>query len=407
MPTNAAPVRHDFQPKEDRSIPEAEALSSPTGIVRPSDVLFRRQPIYNARLDVVGYELLFCGDHDLKEPRSADRGATAQLLADAFIDRDLDSVTGGKPAFVNATVDFLLKQRVRALPPHQVVIGIPEDIRVDEQLLASIEQMRLMGYIFALDNFGPSQDRAQLLELVDYIKVDLQLWDTSQLTSVVDDHRHYQARLLADNVESKEEFEICKGAGFELFQGFFLCKPGVVRGQRSPPSQLSNLKLIQDLRRPDVETKEVEAVFKTDALLTYKLFRLSNSALYGRRHRIDSVCQALRHLGLLRVADWASILLLTRISDKPHALLSMALVRAMMCESLAKTTGQPSPDKFFLGGLLSLMDAMLDRPMEEVAAVLPLHPDIIEALVFMKKTKKKFCIVPYKSIYFCPLLRGS
>ena len=381
MPMDPVPVEASARSSGARFDSEAETPTSATGIVRPADALFHRQPIYNARLDVVGYELLFCGDRDLKKPHSADSEATAQILADALIDLDLESVTGGRPAFINAPLDFLLKQRVRVLPPDQVVIEILEELCFDEQVLASVEELRLLGYLFAMDDFGSSQDASQLLEVVDYIKVDLQRWDLSQLTGLVGDLRRYRGHLLAEGVESREEFEICKGAGFELFQGFFLCEPGVVHGRRSPPSQLNSLQLIQDLRRADVETEEVEAVLKTDALLTYKVIRLSNSALYGRRNRIDSVREALLYLGLLKIADWASVLLLTRISDKPNALLLIALERAMMCENLARRTGQPNPDRFFLSGLLSLLNAILDRPIEEIASELPLHADIKEALV--------------------------
>jgi EAL and modified HD-GYP domain-containing signal transduction protein len=193
--------------------------------------------------------------------------------------------------------------------------------------------------------------------------------------------RHYDVQLLAEKVETQEDFTYYKTLGFEYFQGYFFCRPDVVKGQRSPTNRLVILELLAKLQSPGITFRELEAFISRDVSLSYKVLRAANTAIYTRARKVESIHQALQLVGLTTMTNIVSLFLLANIDDKPHELLVTAMVRAKMCEQLAKLMQQHNSATFFTVGLLSVLDAFVDRPMPDILLTLPLADEIVEALL--------------------------
>ncbi len=356
---------------------EATAPGGPT-----HDVLVGRQPIFDRDLKVVAYELLFrAGTADGTANFSNADQATAHVLINTFVEIGLDTVVGNKRAFLNFTRDFLTQDYGQVFPPDRVVLEVLEDVAVDEDLIQGIRSLVERGYTIALDDFTHQENLLPLLEFAKIVKVDLPAVDPSEMAEHVASLRKREVLLLAEKVETEEEFEECKRLGFDYFQGFFLCRPKTVSGRRSPTNRLAVFHLLAELKRPDVEFTELGRLIMSDAVLSYKLLRLSNSALFAHRYEFTSIEQAVRYLGKEAIGTWAGILLLSRLDDKPPELLNTALLRALMCEELGIAMASSEGSAFFVVGLFSLLDALLNRPMPELLASLPLADGIKEALL--------------------------
>ena len=348
----------------------------------PPDVFVGRQPIFDRNLAVVAYELLFRADTEdgSAEFTNADQ-ATASVLVNTFVEIGLDTVVGNKQAFLNFTRGLLTQDYGRVFPPDRVVLEVLEDVEVDEDLLRGIQGLSQSGYTIALDDFTHQENLLPLLSVADIIKVDLPAIDRSRLGEHVAALRTRDVRLLVEKVETQDEFDECKRLGFDYFQGFFLCRPNIVSAPRSPTNRLAVFQLLAKLKRPNVEFEELGRIITTDTVLSYKLLRLSNSALLGGRREFKSIEQAVVHLGLDAISTWAAILLLSRLDDTPPPLLNAALVRALMCEELGIAMSAREEGSFFVVGLFSLLDVLLSRPLPEVLGLLPLAIEIKDALL--------------------------
>jgi EAL and modified HD-GYP domain-containing signal transduction protein len=187
--------------------------------------------------------------------------------------------------------------------------------------------------------------------------------------------------LLAEKVETLDDFTYCKALGFDYFQGYFFCKPEIIKGHRAPANRLTTLQLLAKLRDPTVDFRELEELISRDVALSYKLLRLVNSTLYALPRKVDSLQQALHLLGTEFITTWVSLIILSGIDDKPHELMMTAMVRAKMCELLAQSLGHTDTAAFFTAGLFSALEALMDGTGEEVLRSLPLSDDLMAALL--------------------------
>jgi EAL and modified HD-GYP domain-containing signal transduction protein len=345
------------------------------------DVFVGRQPIYNRQMDVFGYELLFRSG-DVQHACFADGNqATAQVLVNTFLEIGLDTLVGSKYAFVNLTRDFLLQDYSPVLPADRVVLEVVEDVLVDTDLIAAVRSLSMQGYTIALDDFIYQEHVRPLVELANIIKLDVLAMDRHTLEEHVTLLRHYNAKLLAEKVETQDAFAYCKALGFDYFQGYFFCRPDVVKGQRSHTNRLEILHLLAQLQNQDTTFRALEEIISRDVSLSYKVLRVANAAFYAQSRKVASIHQALRLLGLKFIANMVSLFLLANIDDKPHELLIIAMQRAKMSEKLAEALQQDNSATFFTVGLLSVLDAFMDRPMQDLLAALPLSDDIVQALL--------------------------
>ena len=358
-----------------------------------------RQAIFDRELSVVGYELLFrqAAGHTTAQFTDRDQASTRVIL-DTFLDIGLDQIVGNVPAFLNLTRSFFLSAHNIPLQRERVVLELLEGEHVDAPLVESVRGYSQSGFRIALDDFVYEDAMVPLLEIADIVKLDVLDLTPSQLEDQVRKVLPFNVVLLAEKVETTEQFEFCKDLGFDLFQGYFLCRPNVVEGHRIPANRLATLRLLAKLQDPHVEMGSLEQIIREDLSLSYKLLRLINSAFYGLPQRVESIRQTLVLLGVQQIRAWISLLTLSQLEDKPDELMITAMVRARMCEKLAERSGDPHADVYFTVGLFSTLDALLDMSMEDILESLPLTEELRHALLQRRGPMGEAldCVVAYE-----------
>lgn len=344
------------------------------------NIFIARQPIFDAELDVQAYELLF-RDEDVSVANISDGNmASSQVMINAFLEIGIDSISDNRISFINLTRDFIVGRLPLPVAPNAVVIEILEDIVVDEELILALKDFSSQGFMLALDDYTFTDDKKPLFDIVDIVKIDIMDCDRDTLVSDVRALQKCNVKLLAEKVETREDFELCKSLNFDFYQGYFISRPEVIKGQALNPNRISLLEILTMLEDPDCNVDVLENLLSQDVTISYKILRIINSSFFGFRRKIDSVKQAIVSLGMKAIRDWFVILALTSIDDKPRELIMLTLVRARMMQVLAKKKGL-NPDPCFTAGLFSSIDAIMDQPMDEVLKELPLSSDISNALV--------------------------
>ena len=343
--------------------------------------LVGRQPIYRQGLEVFAYELLQRSSNLNEAAFTNGDQATAQVLLNAFLEIGLDRVVGSNLAFVNIPRNFLLSDYCSSLPKDRVVLEILEDSVPDQPLISSISKLSKKGYQIALDDFKYSEWFRPLLELTNIAKIDIQAQNRASLAKHIESLRQYDLKILAEKVETHEEFEFCRNLGFDYYQGYFFCKPNVVSGEKIPFNRLAALRLVAKLQDIDATLAEIEQTVGQDVAVSYKLLRYVNSATNAVKRRIESIRHAVTLVGTRRIRSWASLIMFAGMDDKPRELMITAIVRARMCEQLALAMRQQNVEQFFTVGLFSVLDALLDHPMAEALELLPLAEEVHNAIL--------------------------
>jgi c-di-GMP-related signal transduction protein len=347
---------------------------------------YARQPILNARGAVYAYELLFRSG-----PESAFRGdgdqATRTML-DNTVMFGLERLTGGLPAFVNCTLEALTSQLVEVLPPSLTVLEILETLEVTPSLIAACEKLKDRGFGLALDDFVWRPELEPLIEIADYIKVDFTLSSHIDRLNWMKFLRNRHLKLLAEKVETREEFEQACDEGFTLFQGYYFCRPTLVEKREIPANQLTQLELLRNLQKSSFDLRKMSKLVERDAAITYRLLRLVNSPMYLFRKEVRSVEEALLVVGEKAFRRIATLAITTEISgDQPAEILRMALMRARFCELAAPSCHLDATEQYLLG-LFSLLPAMLRIPMDQAISALALREEIHAALLG-EKTRER------------------
>ena len=347
-----------------------------------NSIFVGRQPIYNREQKVIAYELLYrAGNGNFAEISDGDR-ATTEVIINSVLDIGLDSIVGKRTAFFNLTGSFIRGDRPLPLDNKQVVLEILEDVEPDIHVINGMRQLAEKRYIIALDDFVYSEKFIPLLEIAHIVKMEVMNKPREELAEKVAELKPFKVKLLAEKVETQEEYEICKELGFDYFQGYFFCKPHIIEGRSLPANRLVILNLLAKLQDPEADIEELEQLIVQDVSLTYRLLRYINSAAFALGKEIESVHRALVLIGINTIKNWVSLLLLARIDDKPKELMRVALIRARMSELLAEVHAhRDERDQYFTCGLFSVLDALMDRPMEELLAALPLSDTVKNALL--------------------------
>jgi EAL and modified HD-GYP domain-containing signal transduction protein len=341
------------------------------------EVFLARQPIYYADRRIHGFELLFRGAATGMADVRDGNAATARLLLNAVVDIGLEKICGKELLFINCTRDFLMMEPL--IPPNRCVLEILEHVDLDSQLLERIAALRRQGYRIALDDFTLGGKLAAAVPIADYLKLDVLALTEAEL------RRHAGLRrpgltLIAEKVDSESLMEHCRDLGFDLFQGYFLRRPGTLKGGRIPTGKLAALRLIGACQDTESSVQEVAAIISLDVSMTYSLLRLANSALFGRSQPVRSVDAVVTSMGTAYLARWATLLALAADRGCPMTYLEAALQRAFMCESLEMTCGDEAAGDGFFVGLLSMLDSLLNLPMKQILEHVRLASDIREAL---------------------------
>jgi EAL and modified HD-GYP domain-containing signal transduction protein len=340
-----------------------------------------RQPIFDVNLRVMGYELLY-RPHDGTRAGVIDGDqATSQVILNSFMEIGLQKLVGPHYAFINLTRNFILNSDLLPSEKDQVVLEVLENIDVDEPLVQGIRALAAKGYRIALDDFVFHDNLCPLVEIADIIKIDLRALDPPTLEEHVKILSEYPVKLLAEKVETHEELELCRQLGFEYFQGYFLCCPRTIKGRRLPGNRINTLRLMAKLQDPANSLSDLESIIAQDVTLSYKLLRYINSAAFLGRKEINSIRHAIVYLGTKTIKNWATLIALAAIDDKPSELITTALIRGRMCESLAESLGKEDTQSAFTVGMFSVLDALLDRPLQALIEELPFSIQIREALL--------------------------
>lgn len=351
--------------------------------VEKMNVYVARQPIFDRRVDLVGYELLFRSSLDATFASKSGDSATSTVLTNSFLLIGIEALTSGRRAFINFTRNLLLADIPLSFPKEQIVVEILESVEPDIHVQAACRRLKDAGYTLALDDFAYQKKFDPLLDYVDIVKVDFRNTSEAQREEVVRRLRRKHVRFLAEKVETQAEFEMALDLGYSYVQGYFFSYPDVVQGRDIPGFKLNYLHALREINQVDVDIDSLERIVRRDTSLSYKLLRLINSAYFGLRHKVKSIRQALVLLGNDELRKWASLLTLTGISDnKPNELAVLSTVRAHFCELVAQRVGlDEEHTDIYLMGLFSLVDAFMDLPMEDVLKELPLSQETNRALL--------------------------
>lgn len=342
-------------------------------------VLVGRQAIFDRHRGVFGYELLY-RDGQANSAQIVDGDeATARVMVNTFLEMGIDQIAGTGQAFINLTANFFLSQHYEVLPKHNVVLEVLESIEPTPLVIQSLTRARQLGYKIALDDFIVRDSHRALLEVADFVKVDILALTSDQLLEQINLLKQYPVRLLAEKVEDQEVYTLCYEKGFEYFQGYFFCKPQIMEGVKLSGNRMAIVLLLAKLQDPDIQIKDLEELVENDLSLSLKLLRFVNSASVGLPRVVNSIGQAVGMVGTERMRQWASLLVLAQTGGKPSELMRIALIRGRMCQSLSRLHGE-SASQGFTVGLFSVLDAYFDCEMKQLLADLPLAPEILLAL---------------------------
>ncbi|WP_018881818.1 MULTISPECIES: EAL and HDOD domain-containing protein [unclassified Thioalkalivibrio] len=341
-----------------------------------------RQPIFDDQENLVGFELLFRAGHmDTASVTDGDL-ATSDLLRSAFIDIGLEHLVGEHLAFVNLTRGFLEHDVITSLPPEQVVLEILEDVEIDAEVVAAVRRLKARGFRIALDDYQFQESHAELVELADLVKLDVLTLGRERLAQEVDTLRGFGVELLAEKVETAEDYARCRHLGFSLFQGFHLSFPHVIEGQRLESLELALLRLLKALQAPDPTPAELERLIAAEPGLAIQLLRLANSPAYRGRRRTDSLYDAILRLGQGRIKRLAMLMVLRGADGQSHGL-EQVMIRARMGMLMARALGLPPEEceRYFTLGMLSGLDRVLGVPLRRILGELHLSTEMEQALL--------------------------
>ncbi|KAA0544889.1 EAL domain-containing protein [Bacillus sp. BGMRC 2118] len=357
------------------------------------EVFVARQPILDTNEKLYGYELLYRnGKVDFYNHFDGDH-ATIDVLVNSFITIGVDKVADQKKCFINFTENLLLKGFPTYFPAEYVVVEILENIEPTEEIIQSIKELKKLGYTIALDDFIYEDKYMEFVKLADIIKVEFPKATANHHKKFLSLSREYGFKLLAEKVETRQEFELAHKIGYHLFQGYFFSKPVLIKADDVPVYSHFHFDIIQEINKPVPNIDIVTNLVERDVALSYKLLKVINTAAFAMKRKVTSIKQAIVLLGLTEVRKWVSIISLSSLSkDVPSQAIHLSLTRAKMGEFLSEYIGIQSSELFMLG-MFSIIDVLLHRPMEIAIEGLPFPQEMKEALTGEENSYKDILLL--------------
>lgn len=341
-----------------------------------------RQAILDSKKNLYAYELLFREDEHNFFPDINPDEATSKILTDNHLDIGLEDITGGKLAFINFYQDTLQHRFPTSLDKKLVVIEIVESVKLTPELIQACINIKEMGYKLALDDFDFDAKWDVLLPYADIVKVDIVECDQTLMRNSIKKLKLAKIKLVAEKIETHEDFDEYKALGFDYFQGYFFARPEIVKQKKIPTSKLALLDLISVSAAPDFNFDKVSQIIERDVSLSYKLLRFINNPLINKTNKISSLRHALNYMGEIEVKKFIALVALANLGDgKTIELLHLSLIRAKFCELIGQARNLANnPPTGFLLGLFSLLDAILDVNMRNIVEKIPLGDELKKAL---------------------------
>jgi EAL and modified HD-GYP domain-containing signal transduction protein len=349
-----------------------------------SSIFVARQPIFELGRGLYGYELLYRNNAAIDHANRDTGFMSADVIINALLGIGLHTIADRGVAFVNFSREQLLNESWRLFERKSVVVEMLENVEIDAQTIAACTTLVQEGYTLALDDYVYTEQSRPLLEIASVIKVDILNRTREDLAQVADTLLPFKVRLLAERVETAAVRDMCADLGYELFQGYLFSRPETLTKTDVSAGQLAIMRLLNLIRDTRASDRSLESAFQTDLALTYKLLRIVNAAAIGGRG-ITSIPHAMRMIGRDALHRWLSVLLVASVGKRGsvnHELALTAMTRARMCEQLGtRSNRRVDGGSAFIVGLLSLLDVILEMPMDAILAKLELTDEVDEALL--------------------------
>ncbi len=345
------------------------------------NLFFVRQPIFDRKMEVLGYDLQFY-PLPVDPPITAmDDPRVVQALLELVANTGLTHMVGDKKAFVPAYRNLIFRLPSAVLPPEATVLQIEKDAPLDNYYLEHLARLVKMGYTVSLDQVNVVNEWvAHMAQLVQYMKVPFHGHDPNRVMSTVGQVKATRLKVIAQAVEVYEEQVYANRLGCDFVQGMFFTRPRQVINRKIDASTMAVLRTLTLIQDPSSDFPRLGRLIAQDARLSQRLLSVVNSLSYSLPNPVSSLEQAVAYMGLTQLRSWMTLLTMASIPGKPAELTSMAILRARMCELLGQSLGVRS-DTFFVVGLFSVLDALLDVPMSQALTKIALSEEAMDALV--------------------------
>lgn len=339
-----------------------------------------RRPVFGKALDVAAYELVLGGGivDDISTVDTTDGGAS-RLVVNSSIELDL-AIAAGKRVQIAVSSSLVESGRTAALVPNQTTLILGRDFVTSDRTVGLLENLRTAGFRLVLDDLPANPQLHQLVRLAHGVKINVDRATTESVAKQIAVLKTTGVNLIADGVASYDELRNATRLGFTYFQGSFLSRPDGFRRTRAPAGQLASLQLITLLQNPDADISDIAEVIRRDVNLSYRILKVVNSAQYSLPRPLGSIEEAVMQVGTRQIVSWVGMLSLSGLNKKPSELTRTAMVRARTCERLAEHLDRPDVQRFYIVGLFSVIEALLDVPAGQALMSLPLNPEIVDAI---------------------------
>jgi EAL and modified HD-GYP domain-containing signal transduction protein len=345
------------------------------------DFFIGRQVIYDDKLAVFGYTLLLHSNDTDQIHRQESQSTASQIMLHTMLEMGWENMVGNRRAFIKVSRDFILSDLIMFLDKERMVLEISENTPPDDEVVAALGVLATEGYSIALSNFLYDEAKRPFLDVAEFVKLDVSSLGADALRGQIELLRKHNVKLVANMVETQRDFKLCDELGMDYFQGSFLTRPNIIKDKRLPANRICVLQLLEKLQNPKVQLRDIGSLVREDLYLSYRLLRYINSSYFGFPRKVESIQHAMIMVGLERIRVWVSLIALSKLDDKPNALLVTALSRAKMCELLAVSSNMDNIESYFTVGLFSVLDAIMERPMSDLLDTLPLSQDVNRALL--------------------------
>lgn len=348
------------------------------------EVFLARQPIFDTKLQVVAYEILYrSGNKNIYDLSIDGDLATTSVVVDSLVNFGIPRLTNGKVAFINFTKKLLMDDLPTLFEKETLTVEILETLEVDKPLVEKCKELKNKGYTLALDDFSGDDTFDLIMPYIDIIKVDFQVLQTEGRHFIANKYKKLGVKLLAEKVENKYDYDEALGMGYDLFQGYFFEKPVMCKAKSIQTSTYSYLEVLKETMTEEPDFNRLSDIIRKDFSLTYKLLRLINSPAFYTVNVITSVNHALTLLGINEIRKWTTLIMIRDLcSNKPDELVKVSLIRAIFAEKISSLLGLGKRDtEAFLLGLFSLIDTIMEKPLYDIIEPLPLRSDLKSALM--------------------------
>lgn len=332
------------------------------------EFLVGRQAILDKNGKTFGYELLYRENiaKNISQTDLDGNAATSRVIVNAFINMGIDKIAKNGRVFINFTRDLLIERIYEMLPKEKIVVEVLEDVVAEDDILKSLKNAKEQGYLIALDDFVFLDHLQEMVKLADIIKVDFLELSKEEIKKEVERYKKYKLKLLAEKVETEDDYKFALELGFELFQGFYFTKPVIEAKKGLAPYQANIIKALKLINDPNSDIEDIIKLISGDIYLNTKLLALVNSPYFGLKAKVKTARKAISLLGLKKTKEWLNVLMVSKLSeDKPQELVIISTVRAKFAELLATPFGLESENAYYMG-LFSLIDSILGMKLEEI-----------------------------------------